>query len=88
MEKNGILDPLCNYLEKLNIFIETLDKSNKYRSAKFKKDFGLFELKKILKEEEYQLLLKNLDFGYKVGFEEMKILSYNFKTLIQTKASQ
>jgi len=86
--KDWDLNPLCNYLEKLNIFIETLDKNNKYRSAKFKKDFGLFELQKILKEEEYQSLYKNLDFGYEVSIEEMKILSYNFKTLIQEKAKR
>jgi len=86
--KNWDLNPLCNYLEKLNIFIETFEIRNTMRSAKFKKVYGLFELEKILEENEYKSLLKNLDFGYKVSLEEMKILSHNFENLIKEKINR
>jgi len=80
------LNPLLHYLEKLNIFIEDRNTKEKTRLSKFKKDYGLFSLKKILKEEEYQLLLKDLSFkGQEVNKEEMIILASNFQTLIQEK---
>ena len=59
--KNWDLDPLCNYLEKLNIFIENLDKSNKYRSAKFKKDVTNHPLKKRISPKNRDQSIKFVD---------------------------
>ncbi len=81
------LNPLLNYLEKLNLFIENIDTEKEIRSSKFKQDFGLFSLKRILKDEEYQLLLENIDFkDQKVSMDAMIILASNFKKLIQEKS--
>ncbi|MDQ7046339.1 MAG: hypothetical protein Q9M39_01435 [Sulfurovum sp.] len=85
--KNWDLNPLLNTLEELNIFIENFDEDEEINFDEFEDDFDLLTFKKILKDEEYQSLYKNLDFADEVSIDEMRILSDNFKTLIQTKAS-
>ncbi len=81
------LNPLLNYLEKLNLFIENIDTRKEVRSSKFKQDFGIFSLKRILKDEEYEVLLENLRFiDQKVSRDEMKVLASNFQKLIQEKS--
>lgn len=85
--KNWDLNPLLNILQELNLFIENFDEGGEIDFDDFEDDFDLLQLKRILKEEEYQLLYKNLDFEDEVSIEEMRILSYNFKTLIQVKSN-
>lgn len=85
--KNWDLNPLLNTVEKLNIFIENFDEDEEIDFDEFEDDFDLLTLKKILKEEEYQSLFKNLDFGDEVSIGEVKILADNFKMLIEEKAN-
>lgn len=86
--ENWDLNPLLNALEELNVFIENFDEDEEIDFDEFEDDFDLLALKKILKEEEYQSLYKNLDFGDEVSIEEMKTLACNIKTLIKEKANE
>ena len=85
--KHWDINPLLNTLQELNIFIENFDENKEMDFDEFEDDFDLLELKKILKEDEYQSLFKDLNFGDEISIGDMKNLATNFKRLIEEKAN-
>jgi hypothetical protein len=84
--KDWSLNKLLNNLQELNLFIENYDEYDEIDYDEFEDDFDLLELKKILSDKEYKFLFENLDnFEDEINLEQIKILAFNFKSLIQKK---
>jgi len=82
------LNKLLNILQALNLFIEDYDEDEEIDFDEFEDDFDLLELKKILSDDDYKKLFKNLDdFEDEIDLEQIKVLAHNFEILIQEKSN-
>jgi len=80
------LNKLLNTLQELNLFIEDYDEEIDF--DEFEDDFDLLELQKILSDDDYKKLFKNLDdFEDEIDLEQIKVLACNFEILIQEKSN-